>query len=675
MAERGLVAAVRARARPVLLVAVVALAAMPPAASPEPGVPHGDRGRQGAWAGPQAGPPGQGRPDGDVRRTGPGRPGGGAPQGQRGPGAPGGPPERVAPPAPPSRTDESRQRPAHAAPGRTSPERERTGPPAAVPHGGRMRPGAAHHGRPGAERSRGGDDGPAHATAAPGRTGQAPKQGPSAVAAATPSPAPAPVPSAPAPVPSAAAQPPAPVPSPAPAAPASSPTTPAAAGAPRTAGRGHPGRSRRPARRTAAPARPARPAVAAAGALVAAQVTAPARRPAVRRLAPRPRVPARAETPRAPSSITRTVVRVLEVVPRGLRLALVALAALGLALGGAATLQTLRARRLSRVRSTLAADVGLLQSALLPQLPHRIGDVRVTAAYRPAEGLAAGGDFYDAFAVAEGRTAVLVGDVAGHGRDVIPLTALVRYTLRAYLEGGIAPRAALQVAATVLDRQLDGCLVTVVAAVYDPASGLLTYACAGHPPPLVAGAAPGQVTAASSPPLGSGVGNGRRQTTIALPPGTAACFYTDGLADARVGEERLGPARLGDQLERLGVGAGAGGLLAGVVAATDEHPDDMAACVLAPLAGTLAGRTVRVEELEADEAAVAGGRAGRFLAACGVPGPDAASALAALRSALAGAPTALLVVECGPEPPRAAVMPAAAAPLPVEGGPPARAAA
>ena len=138
--------------------------------------------------------------------------------------------------------------------------------------------------------------------------------------------------------------------------------------------------------------------------------------------------------------------RVLEVVPAGALIVLGVLAGLGLLLGAAAVVQTLGRRRLEHQRRVLLDDVGVLQSALLPALPERIGGARVSAAYRPAEGLAAGGDFYDAFELPGGRTGVLVGDVAGHGRDAVPLTALVRYNLRAYLAAGLPPRATLHVA-------------------------------------------------------------------------------------------------------------------------------------------------------------------------------------------------------------------------------------
>jgi hypothetical protein len=94
------------------------------------------------------------------------------------------------------------------------------------------------------------------------------------------------------------------------------------------------------------------------------------------------------------------VTKVLHQVPTGVWIGLLVLAALAGALAAGSIVSTARARRLRRQREMLRADVGLLQSALLPAVPAEIAGVRVSAAYRPAGGPAAGGDFYDLFPLA-----------------------------------------------------------------------------------------------------------------------------------------------------------------------------------------------------------------------------------------------------------------------------------
>jgi len=358
---------------------------------------------------------------------------------------------------------------------------------------------------------------------------------------------------------------------------------------------------------------------------------------------------------------------VLEVIPGWMKIALAALACLGLLLGTATVVQTIRRRRLERQRRLLVADVGLLQSALLPELPERIGGARVTAAYLPADGLAAGGDFYDAFELPGGRTAVIVGDIAGHGRDAVPLTALVRYNLRAYLAAGLPPRATLHVAANVLAPHLGDRQVTISVAIFDPGTGRLTYACAGHAPPLLLGPTAAPVTVCSSPPIGAGAATGRRQTTIALAPGDSVCFHTDGLSELPVASGRLGRDGVAKDLEAIGPHGDASDLLARIVARNDSQPDDMAACILTALPGTAGHWALRLEELEVDRAMLDGGWAERFLLACDVGRPHIATAVRKADAIVARDGSAVIEVRLGEALPAVHVSPPPAVTLPIAG--------
>lgn len=330
--------------------------------------------------------------------------------------------------------------------------------------------------------------------------------------------------------------------------------------------------------------------------------------------------------------LVRTVTRIVGVVPLPMRILLGVLLLAALALGLRSRAVERRAKRLERQRGELLQDVGLLQAALLPAVPARLGPIKTSAAYRPADGPGAGGDFYDVFALDDGRIAAIVGDISGHGRHALPHTALVRFTLRAYLEAGLQPREALQTAGGVLERQLGESYATVVLATYQPLERVLTYASAGHPPPIVLGSEPLQpVTACAAPPLGTGRRTGTRQTTLSLEGASQVCLYTDGLTEARVAGELFGGERLTDALLALGPQATAPALLDQVGRQTDARPDDMAACMLSIEGGSTAP-TVLLEELEVDVKEGASDRTKRFLLACGVERREVAALLPLARA-------------------------------------------
>jgi hypothetical protein len=321
------------------------------------------------------------------------------------------------------------------------------------------------------------------------------------------------------------------------------------------------------------------------------------------------------------SVVTRTVHDLVQVIPVPVKAALGAMAALLLAAVAAWTTVSLRARRLRRQRGQLAQEVGLLQTALLPEVPEQIGPLAASVAYRPADGPGAGGDFYDIFQLENGHVGLVLGDVAGHGRDALARTALLRYTLRAYLETAMEPRMAIRLAGETLDHNLHSGFATAAVAVYDPDSGDLTFSCAGHPPPILLGEpAHEPVVACSAPPIGVGERTGMRQTTVNLPAGALACFFTDGLAEARVNGELFGRERLVDLLEQIEGEPTAYDLIESIRGEVHHMPDDMAACILRPLPGFAPeadGPRVRIEELELRDGGERDLR--RFLAACGIP--------------------------------------------------------
>jgi len=304
-----------------------------------------------------------------------------------------------------------------------------------------------------------------------------------------------------------------------------------------------------------------------------------------------------------------------------------------------------RARRIEAQREQLAVDLASIQAALIPEIPTRLGGLDVSVAYRPADGPGAGGDFYDAFALDADRVAIIVGDVSGHGRDALGRAAHMHYTLRAYVEMGLEPRAALKLAGRVLGADKDDLFTTVAVAVHDAAAGTLSYATAGHPAPVLLGpAAHEPLTRCASPALGWGVATGRRQTTVPFSEGARACFFTDGITEARVQNELLGRDRLGRMLRELGPDAGAKELLESVQRQAPAVHDDMAACIVAATSGTVLSE-LRTEELEVDPRQIGSGQAEQFLNACGVSPAEAEAVVADAGEIASEAGVALLRVE------------------------------
>lgn len=317
-------------------------------------------------------------------------------------------------------------------------------------------------------------------------------------------------------------------------------------------------------------------------------------------------------------------------------LALGGLGLLALALFAFAMVRDRHARRLERERSALLEDLQTLEGAVLPELPERLGGLALSVTSRPAVGPGVGGDFHDAFVLSRDRVAVIVGDVAGPSRQALADAQLVRHAVRAYLEAGLDPRSALAMTGAVVEEREERLFATVIVAVHDRRQGTLTFASAGHEPPILVtthGASLPPVPG-WSPPLGTGLDTGRRQTQLPFPKGAALCLITDGVTEARSHGERMGSSRIIQWLAALGPGAMAPDVVARLHAEADGAQDDVTVCVMRAL--TSPGHDVpRIEE-----AVVEGGDPTylvRFLRDCGLPLADAEEAGEALAAAPDGA--------------------------------------
>lgn len=191
-----------------------------------------------------------------------------------------------------------------------------------------------------------------------------------------------------------------------------------------------------------------------------------------------------------------------------------------------------RARLFERQRTVAET----LQRAILPQSLPTLTSVSLASRYLPASpGMAVGGDWYDAFELADDRVGLVVGDVAGHGLPAASLMGQLRNGLRAYALDGRSPADAMKRVSRFLGATEPDTLVTAIFAVFDPSRNELVWANAGHVPVLALSPdqAPRYLYGPPDPPLGSAPGPRFRTHRAHLEPGTVVVLYTDGLVEHR----------------------------------------------------------------------------------------------------------------------------------------------
>lgn len=164
-----------------------------------------------------------------------------------------------------------------------------------------------------------------------------------------------------------------------------------------------------------------------------------------------------------------------------------------------------------------------------------IADLGFAGRYLPAgqgaEPIA--GDFYDLLALGPDLVAIVVGDVAGHGPAALARMQQLRAAARAYAIETTGPASVITRLDAFCTRLDPESLATLWYAEYRPSTGMLSYAGAGHPPPVLAvQGGPARLLAPSAaPPLGVGGGGEVTVHTELLPLGAVLVAYTDGLVE------------------------------------------------------------------------------------------------------------------------------------------------
>lgn len=232
-----------------------------------------------------------------------------------------------------------------------------------------------------------------------------------------------------------------------------------------------------------------------------------------------------------------------------------------------------------------------MQRHLLPQLPS-VPQVKMAVRYAPAtDASQVGGDWYDAFTLLDGATALAIGDVVGHDLDAAAAMAQIRNMLRAYAWSYREPPSVIvDRLDQAVEHMAEASMATLIFARLEgeEAGWQVQWTNAGHPPPLVVthdGHAR-YLEGVPEPMIGTGVRQLRTDAVYVLPPRSTLLFYTDGLIES--------PSRsLDDGLRRLRANAAAlarlplDGFCDQVLRRVrpDDNDDDVALLALRPPGG------------------------------------------------------------------------------------------
>lgn len=270
------------------------------------------------------------------------------------------------------------------------------------------------------------------------------------------------------------------------------------------------------------------------------------------------------------------------------------------------------ARRFTREHGTAEA----LQHSLLPRIAPGRTALDIAHRYLPAQA-GVGGDWYDVIPLPGFRTALVVGDVVGHGIHAAVAMGRLRIAIRTFAALDLPPEEMLGrldelVAQT--DEECDEYQITgstCAYAVYDPVSGICTLARAGHLGPALV-TPDGSVEypeTALAPPLGVG-GRPFASTELKLEEGTHLVLFTDGLVETRERDVDQGLERLRSALAGEGRLGPEETCRAAARALPAPHPEDDVALLVART-GRLAPDQVAEWDVPMDPSAV-----GRIRSAC-----------------------------------------------------------
>ncbi|QHC24667.1 ATP-binding SpoIIE family protein phosphatase [Streptomyces sp. GS7] len=190
-----------------------------------------------------------------------------------------------------------------------------------------------------------------------------------------------------------------------------------------------------------------------------------------------------------------------------------------------------------------------LQDSMLPQRAPRMAGCDTATRYLPGTRLGrVGGDWFDTIKLPGSRTALVVGDVMGHGLNSAAMMGQLRTAVQTMAAIDMPPAQLLRSLDDLAQRLGDGYLATCLYAVYDPIGQRLTLANAGHIPPVLVRAEDGRSELLRLPtgaPIGVG-GVPFEAVTVPVAPGDRLVLCTDGLVEVRGEDIGVGLAALAE---------------------------------------------------------------------------------------------------------------------------------
>jgi len=205
-----------------------------------------------------------------------------------------------------------------------------------------------------------------------------------------------------------------------------------------------------------------------------------------------------------------------------------------------------RTEELERVSDDNRNIANTLQRAVL-EVPSKVKGIRYKKVYHSATDEAdVGGDFFNIFELEDDKVGIVIGDISGQGLQAATLNSIVKNAIKAYSYHEESPAKVVKMTDDLVKRSSDdNVFVSLFFCVLDIDTGKLIYCNAGHPAAVIIKENLGEeILVSKSPVIGTFVEFNYLDSVTIIAKGDALILYTDGVIEARKGNEFYGEERL-----------------------------------------------------------------------------------------------------------------------------------